>query len=446
MRYLWILLIVGITIQVEAMGPFSKLPPSEMIMMGGFDDDDVESIEERPVNPNLGKKVTGKQIQTTDIYIKNNPKKSIDLSQKPNIDNAVEESIEFSEYSQDQDFSQNSSFSDYMTKGSLKIALLVPKNVIKAYAHSVSNAIMSYLIFKDIPFQYEVFDSGDEEELSIVSKLNEIRAKGYQFVIAPFTLKGAEVLMRNAPDILVFIPTINKYEVPNATTNVIFGGIDYKRQIDALLTYANDKIALFNDGSRRSYELTNYIKESTYDNIVYEKEVKNIKTDLSGAIKYNKKLKNASIFLNMPIVKSSLLASQLSQYEIKPHILLSTQANYNPLLFKLTQSKDREYFYIANSISNYDPKLKEINLLLGNNPDFSWIDYSASIGMDYIVSTQLESGYRVFDEDIYDNQIEYKVEVKKAGTSSFEQVEDMQESRFLNLPKLKKEKIFINSY
>jgi len=405
MKSLWVLLIIGIYMNIEAIGPLSKVPPAEMIMMGSFDDEDVESTDDFP-DTTIGHS----KDETTDLYINSNSNKE------------MEESVDFSEYSREQGFSQTVDPSEYMSGGNLKIALLVPKKIIKSYANSVSNAIMSYLIFQDVPFQYEVFDTGDEEEASIYQKLSEIKAKGYQLVIAPFTQKGAEIVIQNTPDLLVFIPTINKYEVPEATANIIFGGIDYRKQIDALLSYANDKIALFNDGSRRSQELSAYIKEQVFDSVVFEKDIKNIKTNLTGIIKNNKKLKKASIFLNMPIVKSSLLASQLSQYDVKPHVLLSTQANYNPLLFKLTQAKDREYFYIANSISKYEPKLKEINLLLGNNPDFSWLDYSSSIGMDYILSTQLESGQRVFDEDIYDNQIEYRVHIKKAGTSSFEPV------------------------
>ena len=178
---------------------------------------------------------------------------------------------------------------------------------------------------------------------------------------------------------------------------------------------------IFNDGSRRAKDLSLYIKERSFENIVFSKEIQNIKTNLSSIIRHNKKLKDATIFLNMPIVKSSLLASQFSQYNIKPHAVLSTQANYNPLLFKLTQFKDREFFYIANSIFYPDNRLKDINLLLGNNPLFSWIDYSTSIGLDHIFSTQLESR-KIFEEYIEENQVDYKVRIEKAGKSSFKPI------------------------
>jgi len=403
MRIVSLFLVLGVLLQLQAQNEYSKVPPSEMIMMNSFDD--VESISDfdTPQESTSTKFQSGK---TTDLYITGDSLEE----ETQSAEDYHSESVDLSHFAK-------------INKSNLKIALLVPRKVIGAYANTVSNSILSYLLFKETQFQFEVFDSVDEQESSLTQKLGEIRAKGYQFVIAPLTGNGAEIIINTTSDLLVFIPTVNKFEMSEAGGNIIFGGLDYKRQIDALLNYANDKVVLFNDGSKRSKELSTYIKEQAFESIAYAKDIKNIKTDLSGVIKKNSKLKKASIFLNMPIVKSSLVASQLTQNEVTPHVLLSTQVNYNPLLLKLTQFKDREFFYIANSISYPDDKLKEINLLLGNNPDYSWIDYSASIGIDHIFSTQL-GDMKVFDEDIYGNQIEYKVRVEKAGSSSFEPIGD----------------------
>ncbi len=412
MRLLFLFLsMVIFMVQSEAKSSFVKVPPSEMIMMGGFGDDDVEGTDEEDFvefAPKIEKRDTKyKEKESIDLYITGSKNKPEDEFKSNDID-FESESVDLSKY-------------NHPTRENFKIALLVPKKVIGSYANSVSNSIISYLLFKNENFNFEIFDSKDEDDESIYGKIIEIKSKGYNFVIAPVTVKGAEVLTRVSSDLLVFIPTINRYEMGEIPPNIIFGGIDYKSQIDSLLGYANDKVALFNDGSRVSKELSLYIKEKAFDNIVFTKEIKNIKTNLRYILKNNHKLKKSSIFLNMPIVKSSLLASQLTQYGLHPHALLSTQVNYNPLLFKLTQKKDREFFYIANSIFYPDNKLKDINLLLGNNPDFSWIDYSASIGLDYIFSNQLNS-MKVFDEDIDGNQVYYKTRVEKAGESSFEPV------------------------
>ncbi len=384
MRFIWIILIFGSLNVMFAQSSYSKLPPAEMIMMDFSDDDedDVKLIEEFLVT-------TDENV--TDINI---------IKRVQSVDP-----------------------SEFIGEGNVNVALLVPKKVIGAYANSISNAIISYLLFKDAQFKFETFDSQDESQESILQKISEIKSRGYQFVIAPFTQKGAEIISNSVSDILVFIPTVNKYDLNTTSENIIYGGIDYKRQIDHLLSYANDRVALFGDGSKLSHKLSDYTKQEAYDKIVYAKDIKNIKTNLSSFLKKNAKLKKASIFLNMPIVKSSLIASQLTQYELQPHVLLSTQVNYNPLLFKLTQYKDREFFYIANSISGYNAELKDINLVLGNSPDYNWIDYSTSIGLDYSFSQMLD-GSRVFNEDIYDNQIDYQVRVEKAGNSSFEPLGD----------------------
>jgi len=376
MRLLSMILIFGLLSHLNAIDMSIKHPPSEMIMMD-FSDDGEDMI----------------LIEDSNL---------IDIGISDNV---------------------NTDVSGFMSDDNLKIALLVPKKIIGSHSNSVSNAIISYLIFKDTQFQFEVFDCVDEMEDSIAQKLAEIKANGYSFVIAPMTQRGAEVLNSYVSDMLVFIPTINRENIYEPNNNIIFGGLDYKRQLDVLLSYANEKIVLFGDGSRLSNELSSYIKLQMQEDIVYEKEIKNIRTNLSF-LKKNKNLKKSSIFLNMPIIKSSLLASQFRQYEVEPHVILSSQVNYNPLLFKLTQVKDREFFYIANSISYYDKELKDINLVLGNNPDYSWIDYSTSIGMDYVFRINSLDANSIFDEEIYDNQIEYKVRIEKAAKASFEPLRD----------------------
>ncbi len=313
---------------------------------------------------------------------------------------------------------------DYKQEGSsVKIALLAPKKIIGSYADSVSNSITSYLIYKNVDFIFEVFDSVNEDENAILEKLSEIKRKGYDFVIAPYTRVGAQIIAQNSFDMFIFIPTINRHEIGMIGSNIVFGGMDYRRQIDILLQMTNDKISLFGDGSSVSDNLSFYIKELAFDKVVYSKNIKNIRSDLSF-LKREKEIQKSSIFLNMPIVKSSLLASQFVQYKVEPYIILSTQFNYNPLLFKLTQYKDREFLYVANSIDFQNEKLKDINMILGNNPDFNWIDYSTAIGLDYIYSTILGMGSREFNEEIYDNQIEYKVRLERAGRSSFMPIEN----------------------
>ncbi len=306
----------------------------------------------------------------------------------------------------------------------IKVALLVPQKVIGRYASSVSNSIISYLLFRDIDFQFEVFDSKTEDDLALVEELEKIKQKGYQLVIAPVTEKGASVIVANERELLVYIPTINKKDMFLKSQNIFFGGIDYEKQIEKLLEFAGERIAIFSDKSRLAQKLDMYVESSSFSEIAFKREIANTKANISHLFRKNYKLNDASIFLNLPLVATSLVASQLSLYHVNYQNILSTQINYSPLLLTLTQPKDRELMYIANSISESDMKLKDINLLFGNNISFSWIDYSASIGIDYLLGTFTSLGLnRVTHEEMISNQVHYEVGIVLPQRSSFKKLD-----------------------
>jgi SRSO17 transposase len=306
-----------------------------------------------------------------------------------------------------------------------RIALLVPRKVIGKYANSISDTILSYLIYKDQKFQFELFDSKDESEASIRGALRKIHQKGYQLVIAPVTKAGARVIVKYEHNLLVYVPTINKKEINLMSENIFFGGIDYEEQIDRLLSHSGDKVAIFGDKSALSHKLENYVDNASFSEIAYRKVIANAKANLSPFIKNNRKLKDASIFLNMPIVKSSLLASQLNVHEAKHKNVLLTQISYNPLLFTLTQAQDRKKMFLANSINHTVFELKDTNLILGTNLDFSWVNYATTIGLDYLVRNYIDSGSRkIFSEKMVNNQIRYDIEILKPENASFVKVRE----------------------
>ncbi len=306
----------------------------------------------------------------------------------------------------------------------IKVALLVPQKVIGRYASSVSNSIISYLLFRDIDFQFEVFDSKTEDDGALLEELEKIKQKGYQLVIAPVTEKGASVIVANERELLVYIPTINKKDMFLKSQNIFFGGIDYEKQIEKLLEFAGEKIAIFSDKSRLAQKLDMYVESSSFSEIAFKREIADTKANLSYLFRRNYKLNNASIFLNLPLVATSLVASQLSLYHVNYQNILSTQINYSPLLLTLTQPKDRELIYIANSISETDMRLKDINLLFGNNISFSWIDYSSSIGIDYLLGSFTSLGInRITDEEIISNQVQYNVGIVLPQRSSFKKLD-----------------------
>ena len=303
---------------------------------------------------------------------------------------------------------------------SIKVAILVPQKSIRRYAITTVNSIVAYMLSKNHDFEVSVFNSIDEEESSIKEAIEEIKRQNHQYVIAPVTIKGAQELVKYSQNLLIYIPTLHLNEFNNLNSNIIFGGIDYEEQVSRLLKYSNSKVSLFWDGSLLGENLNEIIKKQV-PHISYEQAIDNSKVNFKRIFKDNNKLNNSSIFLNTPLVRTSLIASQLRFYEREPYSLLSTQINYNPLILTLTQFEDREKLYIANSIGKTSTKLEEINALFGHNIVYDWVNYSASIGVDYIYTRHLlPTENQEFREKIEDNQVIYDISIVKPKRYKFE--------------------------
>ncbi len=313
------------------------------------------------------------------------------------------------------------SIDDFKRLGSLKIALLVPKRVIGSYSKKVSNAILSYLVHRGMDFEFEVFDSGDESGENIATALAKIKNKGYNYIIAPVTKDGAFMVSEYEKDSIVYIPTVNKKSSAIVSGNIIFGGIDYKNQIKKLLDYTNDKLAILSGSSQVARELTSDVMSLYYNPNIYLKSIENSTINPKYLLKNNNNFQNASIFLNMPLVTSASIVSSFATYNIKPFGLYSTQVNYSPLLFNMIQQKDRQNFYIANSIGYVNSKLNDIAQNLGVKLKYNWVAYSSVIGVDKIYSRFYDSE-PIFYEDMVGHEIKYKDRVVKIVGDEFKRV------------------------
>ena len=301
----------------------------------------------------------------------------------------------------------------------IKVAVLIPQKTIKKYAISTVNSVMSYLLYKNYYFDLNVFNSGDEQESSIAKALTDIKAGGYQYIIAPVTNDGAQIIASHVTDMIVFIPTLQRSSVPSAGANIVFGGIDYDKQIALLNEKANEKVGAFMDGSSLSYQLNGYVKQHS-SRVFYEKLVESPKANFRSMLKGNGSLNNSSLYLNTPIVTSSLIASQLRSNDIKAYALLSSQINYNPLLLTLTQYEDRSNMYIASSIQRAPTGLEEINAMFGHDIVYDWVNYATSLGADYVCSNFFEGKVpRMFRESLINNQIVYNTTLYQAGRNEF---------------------------
>jgi len=311
----------------------------------------------------------------------------------------------------------------------LKIALLLPTKKIGKYAKSSIKSTISYLLSKNINFYLKCFNIDDEEYLTIEDSLSSIKNEDFDFIIAPLTIKGANNIALIPTFLTIYIPTVNKDDIDYIqNSNIIFGGIDYKEQIRTLLNFANEKIVVFYEKeSPLAQKLTSFIKDEA--NFSYIKDIP-IKDDVSNLKRFfykNKDLNSSTIFLNTSIVKSSLIVSQLTLYDLKPPQILSTQINYNPLIFNLTQLSDRENLIIANSIDRSFGYIEEINSLLNNDIRYNWINYSVTIGIDYYYSQRSKEN-RLFNEEIIDNQVKYNIFLEKALLGEFVKIKNIFET------------------
>ena len=310
----------------------------------------------------------------------------------------------------------------------LKIALLLPYRVIGRYANSTTNAVFAYMLTKNRDYEIRSFQIGDETPETVQAALKQIEKEGFYYVIAPVTKAGAEAVAAYNPDLNVYFPTINKNDLTAFSSSLYFGGIDYRAQIDALLNEAVSPLVTFYENSRLGNELQRYTHEQFMaadenSTIVAKQEdipetpkrsysyaIDKHTSNLEAQLKENEKIQNGSFVLNTPIVKTGMIMSQLTLYDTNTTNILSTQINYDPLLFSVTQYNDRKEMIIANSIGQNNNVLVEANLLLSNDIVYDWINYATTVGTDLFFN-MITRSEREYDLPLVDNQIIYPIQL-----------------------------------
>lgn len=321
-----------------------------------------------------------------------------------------------------QSFPAASSFPD---KPLLKIAVLSSPEVIGKYSQSVYNVSLATLMgIKNDGYAIKNFTIPDESVDSLAVALDEIAREGTDGILAPLTASGVKNLLRLNTATPIFIPTAHKRDFPAAPGHIAFGAIDYERQIEALLPYMSDSIAVFYDNSAVGMQLNGNTEEVFFSHRRDKKSIstypvdpkgENILTYLSKPAQFNKK----SIILHIPVVKSALLASHLTFNGIKERNILSTQINVDPTLLTLTQYNDRNNMILANSLVEFPEDIYEANALMNNDIVFDWVNYAASVGIDYLASS-LASTPRRYTMRIVNAQVIYPIVLLRAQEFGFE--------------------------
>lgn len=344
----------------------------------------------------------------------------------------------------------------------LKIAMLLPYRVIGRYAYSTTNAAFAYYLTKNRAFELKTYHAESEDLEELEKVLKEIEDDDFHYVIAPLTNVGAHNVASLDLKMHIFFPTINKDDMNITTDYSYYGGINYKKQIESLMPYSSTPLTVFYDKNTLGKKLTTQTKDEylyafdqniTQDRIIFKDEsgdalsmqemedlnlsyadkpifnsfsIARRTSNLQSRLDENNKIQEGSFFLNTPVVKSAMVMSQLTLYDVNVSTILSTQINYNPELLLLTQAKDREKMLIANSINYHNNIMIESNSLLQNNIVYDWINYATSIAADYFYHL-ITSAHREYPQEMVNNQIEYPISIVQPTPSRFVTIEIIKE-------------------
>lgn len=299
-----------------------------------------------------------------------------------------------------------------------EIIVIFSSNIIGKYGKDALNCINSYLLFKNKKYSVKVYDIIDESD-DTVNKLFKIVDKGENVkIFALFASNTLENII--VPENFnIYLPLIhtNILTSNNNNSNILYGAIDYKKQIDTLISYSksNNIVDLY-DNSTLGHSLHKFVDNNI---TIFQKEVSDNNKYYNQFLSKNEKLENSSILLNTPIIKSSILLSQLSFLDIKPSIVLSTQLNYTPLILSLTQKENRDNIVIASSIGYIPEDIIEYNILNGSDLAYNWVNYSIVVGIEYLINKNIN----IFNDlAIKNNQVIYPIYLYKAGLNSFKKI------------------------
>lgn len=309
----------------------------------------------------------------------------------------------------------------------LKVALLAPGDIIGRYTGIGVSSVFSYLSAQKINFTLEVFDSKIESKDSLADAYARAIDGKFDYVIAMLTQEGAKTFIKSV-DITTptFIPTVNKNQLPDIVLpdNLILGGIDYEKQLEILRDIVGGKsVVRYNDdsniGSRLDEVTTKMGFNINYSRVISAQDAAHFANQIEDDKAY---LAKSAVLFNIPVIKTGLLLSQISQIDSKPDLFLSTQINYNPNLLLLTKPSDRENFYVVNAIGVIDPALLEYGLLLRSDIKYDWVSYSIAVGLDMFYHKHNPVSRHFFSEIKEGSQIIYTNRIYTILDNSFKEV------------------------
>lgn len=292
------------------------------------------------------------------------------------------------------------------------LAVVYSSKHVSNYYESTLSTILGYLNYRKADFNIKGFDCKDETVEALNSCLNNVYNSGFNNVIALFTPFVANNLATlNTYDLNVYLPLLEK----QSDTRFIYGSIDYEAQIKKMMEYAYmNTTIIYQDNflGNKLYDTHNKVNPS----VDYVMKIDNSNNDYKSLIENKEVLNYSTVFMYTNNIKASLLLSQMTVYEKYPSLILSTQQNFKPDIFELTQKHDRKNLLIASSISDFNGVLKDEIEYFGADATYNWVDYSVLVGVNYFYDKNL---YNLLKNEIVDNQVIYETKVYEAKKFGF---------------------------
>ena len=299
------------------------------------------------------------------------------------------------------------------------IAIVYSSNVIGKYALEATNSAIGHLLSSQLKFNLSVFDIKDETKDSIDKILSKLEKLGIKNILFLVTSNNSIYLnsYNNIDKFNIYLPLVNKHNVNFFNKNIVFGGINYAKQFYSIINKATSNIIEIYDDSSLGQSLHNELYALDLNKTIKSLKLKGKNPHYARILKSHKELNHSSIILNLPIIKSSIILSQLRANDILPSQLFSTQVNYSPLLLVLTQKEDRENLNIVNSISSVSKQIEAYNTLLDNDILYNWVNFSTILGMEYLLNNHNNVLFK--NIKIKDNQVNFNQEFIDVSNFNF---------------------------
>ena len=311
--------------------------------------------------------------------------------------------------------------------GKIYINIIMSSSAIGNYVNTITDSLIAYLSLRFVDFELNFIDIKNESKENIQIAIDEIAKSGNINTIAIITDGSIHNLLESEHNKLnIFVPTINAKDINinNPFDNIYFGGISYKNQINIIKDLARDyNVTVFQENNLVSKKITSLFMDDM--DVRYFRTINKNQTRFRNTIK-TKKIDNSFVFFGTSIIKTSILLSNITYYDKKIIKAYSTQLNYNPVILHLMQEKDREKFFILNSIIGLDGLLKEYNNILKANIEYDWVLYTSTISLDYMLEKYFNIP-KIMNIPLENNSFIYDVETVSPLFNKFIRVQEEKE-------------------